>query len=326
MKNIRISEILKRFQSFAKESYHKTDILPELFALQSELVDIIFEGENVDKSNLKIWDVEKRLAEMNTECNGIATEELNSFEKDCKYICNLIKAEISGNRGEEKAFESLSRIRGEHIILKNIELSNGALRSELDAVVITQNGAFIVEVKNSSKNIFIDAEGNYFRTGEFLKWDSNLGEKMRIRQELLRAVLVAQGLSYMPIYGVVVFTNNRVEVQNKCAALKTCFLSQLPYVIDNCRDVMFSFKEMDLAAEAISAANKESFYPLEFDAEQFKQNFANILATLEFAKTEKQSNWIEMFKVFFSKKVAKYAASVASFAFAIVAAIGFAHN
>ena len=324
MKNIRISEIVNQFQSLTKERYHKTEILPELLALQSELVEILFAGEDVDKASLKIWDVEKRLAEMNTQCGGIVTEKLRAFERDCKYICNLIKAEISGNRGEEKAFESLSRIRGEHTILKNIELSNDAMRSELDAIVITRNGAFIVEVKNTSKNIFIDAEGNYYRTGEFLKWDSNIGEKMRIKKELLRIVLDAQGLTYMPIYEVVVFTNNKVEIQNKCATLKTCFLSQLPYMIDKCREITFSIKEMNLAIEAVSAANKESFYPLEFDVENFKHNFADILATLELAKTKKSSNWLKAMMGFLGTKTAKYAGRVAAFVLAILGVV--AHN
>ena len=303
MKNARITEIVNSFHSFSKERYHNTEILPELLALQGELVEILFSDEDVNKSNLRIWDVEKRLEEMNAECNGIVTKELRSFKQECKHVSNLIKAEISGRRGEEKAFESLSAIRGDHVILKNIELFDGTVRSELDAVVITRNGAFIVEVKNSRKNIFIDVEGNYYKTGEYLKWDSNLGDKMRARKELLSAVLSAQGLSYMPIYKIIVFTNNRIEVQNKCADLKTCFLSQLPYVIDNYHDTMLSFKEMDLATEAITAANNESIHTYEFDAERFKHDFANIIATLELAKTKKHSNWLEALKVFFSKKV-----------------------
>lgn len=322
--NERIHEITSQIQSFSKERYHKTELLPELFALQSELVEIAFDGEDIDKTILKIWDVEKRLADMNAECGGIVTDQLHSFERDCKYICNLIKAEISGNRGEDKAYESLSRIRGEHTILRNVELSNDTMRSEIDAVVITRNGAFIVEVKNTSKNIFIDAEGNYYRTGEFLKWDSNISEKMRIKRDLLREVLDAQGLTYMPIYEVVVFTNNRVEIQNKCATLKTCFLSQLPYVIDKCREMTFSFKEMDVAVEAISEANKESYYPLEFDVKGFKNNFADILATLEFAKAKKFSNWFKSMMSFIGRKAVKYAASAATFVFAMFGVV--AHN
>ena len=322
--NERIHEITSQFQSFSKERYHKTELLPELFALQSELVEIAFDGEDIDKTSLRIWDVEKRLADMNAECGGIVIDQLHSFERDCKYICNLIKAEISGNRGEDKAYESLSRIRGEHTILRNVELSNDTMRSEIDAVVITRNGAFIIEVKNTSKNIFIDAEGNYYRTGEFLKWDSNIGEKMRIKRDLLREVLDAQGLTYMPIYEVVVFTNNKVEIQNKCTTLKTCFLSQLPYAIDKCHNMTFSFKEMDLAIETISAANKESYYPLEFDVESFKNNFANILATLELAKAKKSSNWFKTMMSFVGRKVVKYAASAATFVFAIFGVV--AHN
>ena len=88
MKNIRMSQITSQFQSFSKERYHKTELLPEFFALQSELVEVVFEGNDIDKTSLKIWDVEKRLAEMNAECGGIVAEQLHSFERDCKYICN----------------------------------------------------------------------------------------------------------------------------------------------------------------------------------------------------------------------------------------------
>lgn len=326
MKNTRISEITNQFNSFSKECYHKTEVLPELLTLQSELIEILFAGEDIDKKSLKIWDVEKRLTEMNAKSGGIVTEKLHKLKRDCKYICNLIKAEISGNRGEEKAFESLSRIHGEHTILRNIELSNDTMRTELDAVVITKNGVFIVEVKNTSKNIFIDAEGNYYRTGEFLKWDSNIGEKMRIKKELLREVLDLQGLAYMPIYELVVFTNNKIEVQNKCATLKTCFLTQLPCVIEKCHEMTLSFKEMDLAVEAITAANKESFYPLDFDVEGFKRNFADIIATLELAEEEKPTNWFKNVIIFFGRKITRCAASVASFVFALITNLGFSYS
>ena len=176
MNTSRVNEIVSSFTSFTKAAYHRTEVLSELFALQAELVEKTF-AEGTETAGFKIWDVERHLDEMNAESGGIVTEQLEAFKKDCKYICNLIKAEISGNRGEMKAFDSLSRIRGEHIILKNIELSNNEMRSELDAVVITRNGAFIVEVKNTNRNIFIDEDGNYYRTGEFLRWDSHIRER-----------------------------------------------------------------------------------------------------------------------------------------------------
>lgn len=321
----RVTEIATSFKSFLKDTYHKTEVLPELFALQGELVEKTF-GEGATTSELKIWDVERRLEEMNAECDGIATVQLESFKKDCKYICNLIKAEISGNRGEAKAFDSLSHIRGEHIILKNIELSNAESRSELDAVVITRNGAFIVEVKNTSRNIFIDEEGNYYRTGEFLRWDSHIGEKMQVKKTLLREILDEKGLVDIPIYEIVVFTNNRVEVQNKCTALRTCFLSQLPYIIDKCRDTLISFSEMELAAQAITESNIEKSYPFEFDVEAFKMNFASILVSLEEAKYAKEHSWFKTLVAFFNHKAMKYAQTAAAFAITVLSAISSANG
>ena len=325
MNTNRVNEIATSFTSFTKDTYHKTEVLPELFALQTELGKKTF-PESTETAELKIWDVERRLDEMNTECGGIVTEQLEAFKKDCKYICNLIKAEISGNRGEMKAFDSLSRIHGEHTILKNIELSNNEMRSELDAVVITGNGAFIVEVKNTSRNIFIDEDGNYYRTGEFLRWDSHIGEKMQIKRSLLREAFNAKGLVDIPIYEIVVFTNNRVEVQNKCKTLKTCFLNQLPYIIEKCRDTVISFTERNLAVQAVFEANIEKSYPFEFDVDAFKMNFAYILVALEEAKKAKQNNWFKTVIAFFNQKTVKYAHTAAALAISVHSAIGFVNG
>ena len=319
MNTNRVNEIVSNFKSFKKDAYHKTEVLPELFALQDELIKAAF-NDGTDITGLKIWDVENHLEQINAECGGIATEQLENFKKDCKYISNLIKAEISGNRGEEKAFDSLSRIHGDHILLKNVELSNTYMKSELDAVVLTRNGAFIVEVKNTSRNIFIDEDGNYYRTGEFIRWDSHIGEKMQVKKTLLRELLNSKGLVDIPIYEIVVFTNNRVEVQNKCANLKTCFLSQLPYIIDKCSDTVITYSEIELAASAISEANIEKSYPFDFDADAFKLNFANLLVCLEEAENAKNNNWFNSIIAFSNKKTVKLAHSAAA---VIVATIPF---
>ena len=44
----------------------------------------------------------------------------------------------------------------------------------------------------------------------------------------------------------------------------------------------------------------------------FKNNFANILATLELAKAKKSSNWFKTMMSFVGRKVVKYAASAAT--------------
>ena len=287
MKTKRIEELMTAMKSFGKESYYKSELLNEMFALQQEIVELTFSGEHAVTAELKIWDVERHLEQLNADCGNVAEEELIRFKEGSKVLCNLIKAEISGNRGEYKAFKTLEYLKSQNRVLRNVELGYEDTRTELDAVVITPKCVTIVEVKNTAKNIFIDEEGNYYRTGEFLKWDSNIAEKMSVKEGLLRKVLEAAGYDHIQIRSIVVFTNNRIEVQNKYRQIRTCFVSQLAYLIDGYRlDDVIGAEEIDKIQNLIQEAECKEAYPFEFDVNQYKADFANLMSTLEFAKNQ----------------------------------------
>lgn len=334
MKAKRIEELMIAMKSFGKENYHKSELLNEMFALQKEIVELTFSGEHAATAELKIWDVERHLEQLNVDCGNVADEELAKFMEGSKVLCNLIKAEISGNRGEYKAFKTLEYLKSQNRVLRNVELSDGDVRTELDAVVITPNCATIVEVKNTAKNIFIDEEGNYFRTGEFLKWDSNIAEKMAVKEGLLRNVLDGAGYNQIQIRSIVVFTNNRIEVQNKYSQIRTSFVSQLSHIIDGYRlDDVMNEEELDRLQEIIKAAECKEAYPFEFDVKQYKTDFANLMATLELAKNKslkpvedsnidtvtvikkestKKSKLVSVMKSIFASKQLRYAGSAAA--------------
>ena len=278
MKAKRIEELMAGMKSFSKDGYHKSELLNEMFALQQEIVELTFNGEHAATAELKIWDVEKHLEQLNEECGHVADEELQKFMKSSKILCNLIKAEISGNRGEYKAFKTLEYLQSQNRVMRNVELSNGETRTEIDALVITPKCLTIVEVKNSSKNILIEEDGNYYRTGKFLKWDCNIAEKMAVKEDLLKKVLVAAGYGYIRIRSVVVFTNNRVEVQNKFAQIRTCFVNHLAYVIDGFRlDENITVNDMNGIQKAVENAMCQEAYPFGFDARQYQSDVANLL-------------------------------------------------
>ena len=283
----RVEELTNAMKSCGKDKYMKSELLPEMFALQQEIVELTFNGEHAATGDLKIWDVERHLEQLNQEYGNPADEELQRFKTGSKALCNLIKAEISGNRGEAKAFRVLQYIHSRYIVLKNIELADGDLRTELDAIVITPSAVTIVEVKNTSKNIFIDENGDYYRTGEFLKWDCNIAEKMAVKEELLRKVLTEAGFGDMQMRSVVVFTDNRIEVQNKYRLIRTCFVSQLAYIIEGFRgNRTLSEEEMETVESSIKAAECKEAYPFELDVAQYKLDFATLMAVLEEASTE----------------------------------------
>lgn len=282
MSTDRVNEIMASMKSFSKDKYHKSERLNEMLALQQEIVGLTFNGDHASTADLKIWDVEKHLEQLNQDCGNVAQEELQRFKDGSKTFCNLIKAEISGYRGEDKAFRALQYIRSKNIILRNVDLSDGSRRTELDAVVVTPGAVTIVEVKNTAKNIFIDKNGDYYRTGEYLKWDCNIGGKIALKEELLKQVLINAGFEDVQIKSIVVFTNNRIEVQNKYSRIRTCFVSQLAYIIDGFRAGSYmGEEEMAYIAGFIREAERKETYPFEFDVNQYKADFATLMSILE---------------------------------------------
>lgn len=285
--NERVNEILGTMKSFSKEAYNKKEILPELMQLQKELVALVFDEEHAANGNLKIWDVEKHLEQMSESNNFAAAKELMRFERGCKDICNRIRAEISGNWGEDKTFQRLESMRCQGKIIRNIELTGENIRTELDGIVVTSKGIFIVEVKNTKKDIFIDDEGNYYRTGEYMNRDSNIGEKMSNKKTLLRKTLESAGVEEIKMQGLVVFTNNRMEVKNHYKELQICFLGQLPYIIEEYKGAdIYSDKDIESICLAVEDARCKECYQYDFDINQFKGDFANVLALLEEVSTE----------------------------------------
>jgi len=283
------------FKSFAKETYHKSEILTELLQLQSEVVNYVMPINFENIQTAKLYDVERYLETKNEEIDYKASKELQIFKEGCDHICNQIKAIISGQNGEKKAFSYLNRINTKNIVLKNIELKDENDRTELDAVVITEKRIFIIEVKNTKRDIFIDENGNYYRTGKFLNWDSNILQKMDTKERLLRNALESTDLKDIKIERLLVFTNNRVRVENTCNNITTTFLPQLPYIIDRtigCKN--YTSDDMDNIRFAIDQFQNPETYELDFDVNEFKVNLIKLMEILNH-KEQENTNSIGIF-------------------------------
>ena len=292
----RIKEIESKLTAFRKESYMKKDVLPELFTLQEEIVSATFNSAHAENSSLRLWDVERHLSQMNEDCGHVADELLSSFSKQSKQFSEMIKASISGGKGESKAYKSLQTISRKHRLIRNIELKSDDHRTEIDIIAVTDNTVFLIEVKNTSKNIVIDEKGNYCRvtySGE-LAFDKNIGEKMNEKEYLLREVFKNVGIDNIQIKSLVVFTNSSINVTNNYEYIQECYLSQLPHIVNNAMgEYTISDKQILKITQAILDAQCKEAYPVEMDMNVFKTTFATLLATLEQAKA-KQSEMEEL--------------------------------
>lgn len=282
----RIEEIKNSMCSFTKELYNKGEVLPELLSLQSELVTLTFNGNHAENANLRIWDVESHLDKLNEECGRVADVQIEKLKAGCKIICNTIKAEMSGQAGEYKASRSLETLRCNNRILKNIEFELDDHRTELDMVVVTEKAVFIIEVKNPGKDIYIDDRGNYCRvTHDTLVFDKNIGEKMNDKEYLLREALKGSGIENINIVSLVVFTNSSMQVENRFPYITTCYLSDLPHRIGGYDgERIYSSEDIEKMVVAIEENKCNEGYPMPIDMQEFKHDFATVMAILENAK------------------------------------------
>ena len=283
----RSEEIYSSIRSFSKDKYSKGEVLPELLSLQTEIINLTFNDNHAENGNLRLWGVEHHLQKLNEECSHIADDLLSDFMADCKVICSTIAGEVSGQQGEFKANRSLETLRCRHKVLRNVEMVSGDHRTELDFVVVTEKAVFIVEVKNTAKDICIDERGNYCRvgTGGKLSFDKNIGEKMNEKEYLLRYALSKAGIENINIVSLVVFTNSFVTCDNRYPYIDICYLSDLPHRIGGyIGERIYSGETIAKIVDTVNESRCQETYPLPIDMDKFKRTFAQLTATLEYAK------------------------------------------
>ncbi|HEY5562487.1 MAG TPA: nuclease-related domain-containing protein [Clostridiaceae bacterium] len=296
--NERIKEIETSMKAMRKDAYYKKEILQELLGIQHEMVNHTFDERHAENIKLRLADVAQHLEQKNQEYGNVAEEALQKFKDGCKYLGGMIGREIAGTTGEKFAFRSLETLNTDHIMLQNVELKNGENRAELDAVVITSKAIFLVEIKNSTYDMVIDAKGNYYRARGYMAFDYNIGEKVNNKEYLLRTVidssLLKDGKKQIKIVNLVVFANSKITVDNRYKYVQSCFLSQLPHIIDEYSgDDIYSNETMSSIAQCIRVAECTDTYPIDFDFEQFRRNFATVIAMLENAAVSKEEIFLE---------------------------------
>ena len=108
---------------------------------------------------------------------------------------------------------------------------------------------------------------------------------------LLRQALAQVGFNEPNIQSLVVFTNNNINVENRYEFIRTCFLSSLPNIIDKYEGAnLYSVRDIQKMMQGVERAVCKESYPLPIDIKAFKEQFANLLASLEYTPVKEESN------------------------------------
>ena len=270
--------LLSSLKGLSKDVYSREELLPEMNQLEKEMAQIVFEdGLDIPAEYVHMSYIMKHLHEMNNVAGNVADQELKRLSRLASIFSNHVRAQQSGITGEDRVEQYLDYMKSNHVVLRNLQLSDGVHNTEIDFLVLKQGVATIVEVKNSKRDIYIDAAGDMYKIGRYENFDSHLGAKMDFRAEVIKQLLKDAGFENMKIEKVVVFTNNRIQVQKDYRGFRVCFLSRLPHLIDDFygTGVIQFTKHLQQIADFIQSKDLNEYYPFDMDVQEFKEVFVD---------------------------------------------------
>lgn len=270
--------LLSSLKGLSKDVYSREELLPEMNQLEKEMAQIVFEdGLDIPAEYVHMSYIMKHLHEMNNVAGNVADQELKRLSRLASIFSNHVRAQQSGITGEDRVEQYLDYMKSNHVVLRNLQLSDGVHNTEIDFLVLKQGVATIVEVKNSKRDIYIDEVGDMYKIGRYENFDSHLGAKMDFRAEVIKQLLKDAGFENMKIEKVVVFTNNRIQVQKDYRGFRVCFLSRLPHLIDDFygTGVIQFTKHLQQIADFIQSKDLNEYYPFDMDVQEFKEAFVD---------------------------------------------------
>ena len=270
--------LLSSLKGLSNDVYSREELLPEMDQLEKEMAQIVFEdGLDIPAEYVHMSYIMKHLHEMNNVAGNVADQELKRLSRLASIFSNHVRAQQSGITGEDRVEQYLDYMKSNHVVLRNLQLSDGVHNTEIDFLVLKQGVATIVEVKNSKRDIYIDEVGDMYKIGRYENFDSHLGAKMDFRAEVIKKLLKDAGFENMKIEKVVVFTNNRIQIKKDYQGFRVCFLSRLPHLIDYFygTGVIQFTKHLQQIADFIQSKDLNEYYPFDMDVQEFKEAFVD---------------------------------------------------
>lgn len=296
------TDILKEMENtgiMVRPKMTAAERLNGLLDYQSLVLSEVFNDDHAE--NLRLRDVAAHFEDLAREKGYEENEIIRTAIDDMDTIAKEIAIAISGASGERQVAKAIRYVRRNVIALPNISLSDGEDKTELDQIVITSNGIFVLEVKNYKKDITISEAGQIYGPCNKHYCDKNLGEQMNVKRYLLRSKL-EKALADMGadlkvhIESRVVFSDASISVTDLYRQERYCFKTNLPHEIENLSsDISYSYDQMrTIASLIIGFAETDDTYDVGLDFDRIRKNFAQALVILEGGSAAKVENAVRI--------------------------------
>lgn len=279
-----------------EKSMHMNDYIMELVQFQKNIARIAFDTDEV--GNEHIDEISARLKMKAREYGVMDSPAFIDGIIALKTVGREISISMSGTKGENSVAKALEYVSRQNVsTFRNLNVYDEDDASELDNVVLTDNGIIILEVKRTKKDITITEEGRLFFGSDECYEKYPLGQKMERKRRLLYSAIQKEleksNLNIaLNIDSFVVFSipqNARVYINDLYKKEKNCRQGKLRYIIDEYdSDIKYSKEEMEILKNILfNMETCQKGFEIKID---YKRLFDDILGMVSlFEEKEKTS-------------------------------------
>ncbi len=258
------------------------DYMNELLAFQEMLGSMVFNDREEHRTDEIIVELER-------SARSKQIEKEPQFRKGIaalRQIHKEISISVAGKHGEERVARTLEYVTRPCYIYRNIYITDGERETELDNLILTENGLIILEVKNVKSDITINENGRILYDNQCYH-DISICDKMQDKRDLLKAEIEKRmnekGL-YIPVTidSFVVFSTKRgikFKVTDFCGKEKYCKRGHLPNIINyyHSDNTILSEEMEELDAIINEMETQKKCFDLKLDFDQIRTDIAGAL-------------------------------------------------
>lgn len=266
-----------------------TEYTDDLLDFQGVIVPIVMGNEYQPGMRVEeaIFKMEKLARAKELSGDPIVRKGINSLKTVNKelHIC------MAGRKGENLVARTLEFInRPEAKVYRNVYISDGKEETELDAVVTTNTGTIILEIKKSKDDLTITEDGRLVHSGDECYEKRPIGEKMEMKRRLLRNILdlecARRGFKEpVKVDSYIVFVTPkgvRIKVNDNYRQEKWCFRTNMNHIISAfSTDSYYREDQLEVINEAVENLEKQKkAFMLDVDYDSIREDFATAIEML----------------------------------------------
>ncbi len=302
MKKNAITEILRQSDVLKSKETTFTEYTDDLLKLQDLIVPIVMGKDYIPGMRVEeaIFRMESEARERGLGGDPTVRRGINALKTVNKelHIC------MAGRKGENLVARTLEYVnRPEAKVYRNVYLTDGKEETELDAVVLTDSGVIILEIKKSKDDLTITEEGRLVHSGDECYEKRSLGTKMGIKRKLLKERLdlecARRGFTTpVTVESYIVFVTPkgvRINVDDKYHCEKWCFRTSLNHKIASYTSNSYyredQFEALADIMETIERNRK--LFTNDIDYEAIRENFAEAMELITNDEDMNEKGWKE---------------------------------